>query len=81
MNKEEIQKKITEILRPFVRESSSLDTMTGDTKLIEDLKVNSARLVDIVLSIEEEFDIEMPDEELDKLKTIGNFVGFIEGKL
>ena len=49
-------------------------SMTDDTKLREDLNVNSARFVDIILSIEDDFDIEVPDDETGNLNKIGDLI-------
>ena len=81
MDSKEIREKLINIVKPYVKETSLLASVTDDTSLLGDLKVNSARLVDMVLSIEEDFDIEIPDEELEKLKKIGDFVDFIQAKL
>jgi acyl carrier protein len=45
------------------------------------LKVNSARLVDVVLEFEDAFDIEIADEDVDSVETVGNAVELIESKL
>ena len=81
MDTKEIREKIINIVKPYVREEALLSSMTDETRLLADLKVNSARLVDIVLSLEEDFDIEVPDEEIEKLKKIGDLVSFIQAKL
>lgn len=44
----------------------------------DDLGADSLDIVDLVMSFEEEFDIEIPDEEVEKIKTVGDIVKFIE---
>ena len=43
--------------------------------------MNSARLVDVILNFEDEFDIEVEDEDADAVNTVGDAVSLIEGKL
>ena len=45
------------------------------THILDELKVNSARLVDVVLAFEDEFDIEIADEDVDSVKTVGDCGG------
>ena len=80
MESEQIRERVIEILTPFVKDRSALEQATSDTNMLDDLKVNSARFVDIVLSIEDAFDIEISDDELDSLNTIGDCVSMIVGK-
>ena len=50
-----------------------------DSALIEDLGADSLDVVDLVMSIEDEFEIEVPDEAIENMRTIGDAVRFIEG--
>ena len=52
-----------------------------DTTIIQDLKVNSARLVDIIIQAEDVFDIEIDDDDADEIKTVGDAVRVVERKL
>lgn len=70
--------KITEILAEQL--AADKDTMTNDTKIAEDLGADSLDLVDLLMSIEDEFGIEIPDEEVENLKTIGDVVNYISAK-
>lgn len=80
MNREEAFKKITEIIAPFVKEKALLDNATDSTRFLEDLKINSARLVDIVISFEDAFNVEIPDEEAGKITSIGSAVDLMTKK-
>ena len=51
-----------------------------DTNILDDLKVNSARLVDVVLAFEDAFDIEIADEEVDNVNTVGDCVRLVIAK-
>lgn len=50
MSEEQITKKVIEILRGYVKDASLLEKATAETHILKDLKVNSARLVDIISS-------------------------------
>ncbi len=54
------------------------DTITADTDLQEDLGADSLDVVDLVMSIEDEFGVEIPDEEVENIKTVGALVSYIE---
>lgn len=81
MEEKDIFEKVLEILKPYVREAEDLKTATKETDILNDLKVNSSRLVDIILAIEDEFDIEVSDDEADEVQTIGDTVSLISRKI
>jgi len=55
--------------------------ITLESSVIDDLGADSLDVVDMVMSLEEEFDIEIPDEEIETLKTVGDIVKFIESRI
>ncbi len=77
---DEIFNKVVDILKPYARNKEALNDVTDETSILKDLKVNSSRLVDIVLAFEDEFDIEVGDGEADKVRTIGAAVSMIKSK-
>ena len=81
MTRDEIFAKVIEIVRPYVKDDEALATVGDDTNILQDLKVNSARLVDVILNFEDEFDIEVEDEDADAVNTVGDAVTLIEEKL
>ena len=81
MNQEEIFEKVTKILTPYVKNQEALESIGMGTHILDELKVNSARLVDVVLEFEDAFDIEIADEDVDTVETVGNAVELIAGKL
>lgn len=81
MTREEIFTKVIEIVRPFVKNQEALDSVDENTNILQDLKVNSARLVDIILDFEDAFDIEVEDEDADAVNTVGDAVGLIAAKV
>lgn len=54
------------------------DTITPDSNIADDLGADSLDVVDLLMSIEDEFEIEIPDEEVENLKTVGELVKYIE---
>ncbi len=54
------------------------DTITNDTNLADDLGADSLDVVDLLMSIEDEFEIEIPDSEVESIKTVGAIVDYIE---
>ena len=54
------------------------DTITPDTSITEDLGADSLDVVDLLMSIEDEFEIEIPDGEVENIKTVGELVSYIE---
>lgn len=77
MTEQEVFQQVVKILTPYVKNQEALEKVAMETNILEDLKVNSARLVDVVLAFEDEFDIEIADEDVDKVNTVGNAVSLI----
>lgn len=69
--------KVVGIIKPFVKNSTAFAEANDGTRIIEDLGVNSARLVDIILAFEDEFGIEVDDDSADKVRTLGDAVQMI----
>ena len=57
------------------------DEITMDSSLVEDLGIDSLDFVDIVMSLEDEFDTEFPVEDMAGIKTVGDIVKYIEDKI
>ena len=55
--------------------------VTIDSTFIDDLGADSLDVVDLVMSLEDEFDIEIPDEEIENIKTVGDVVKYIEDNI
>ena len=53
------------------------DKVTEAASITDDLGADSLDVVDLVMSFEEEFDIEIPDDQVEKIKTVGDIVKFI----
>ena len=70
-----------EKIRSIISEQLSIDdvdTITLDTSLTEDLEADSLDAVEVIMALEDEFGIEIPDEEAEHFKTIVDICKFIE---
>lgn len=54
------------------------DSITLETNIQEDLGADSLDVVDLIMSLEDEFEFEVPDDEVEKVKTVGALVEFIQ---
>ena len=55
--------------------------ITLETNIADDLGADSLDVVDMLMSLEDEFDVEIPDEEIDRVRTVGEVVKYIEKNL
>jgi acyl carrier protein len=73
---------IEEKVKRIIEEKLSVnpDQITLSAKFAEDLKADSLDTVELVMALEDEFGLDIPDEEADKIKTVGDAVKYIESK-
>lgn len=76
MNRSEIQKSFLELVRSHARIQDS-SMITESSLLVDDLKVNSTRFVDIVLEAEDRFKIEVGDDDMKRFERVGDAIDFI----
>ncbi|MDE6470022.1 MAG: acyl carrier protein [Eubacterium sp.] len=57
------------------------DIITSDSLLVEDLGADSLDAIDIVMSVEDEFSIEVPDEIVEKMESVGDIITFVENNV
>jgi len=81
MDEQKIFQEMVNILRAYTKDVSLLDRATKETHILNDLKVNSARLVDVIIKCEDVFGITIEDDEADKIGTIGDAVALIQKKM
>jgi acyl carrier protein len=60
---------------------TSRDKVTRDTSFINDLGADSLDTVELVMEFEDEFEINIPDEDAEKIQTVGDAIHYIESKL
>lgn len=56
------------------------EQVTEDSEVIDDLGADSLDIVDLVMTLEEEFDTEIPDEDIESLRTVGDIVKYVEDR-
>lgn len=71
---------VKKIVEPYVKDTEAFKSATLATSFLGDLKINSARLVDIVIAFEDAFGIAISDEEAEKITTIGAAIQLISSK-
>ena len=54
------------------------DSITPETNIADDLGADSLDVVDMLMSLEDECDVEIPDEEIERIRTVGELVAYIE---
>jgi acyl carrier protein len=81
MNDTKILDSIKKIVTPYTQRKEGLDNFNEHTDFIKDLEVNSANLVDVILDVEDEFNIEIDNESMSGMLTVGNAKNIIEQKL
>lgn len=79
MDRKEIQEKVKEIIVSQLNVSE--DEVTESASFIDDLGADSLDTVELVMQFEEEFDLEIPDEDAEKLTTVGKAIDYLEEKL
>ncbi len=79
MEVEMVFEKIREIIVDQLAVDESMVTM--ETNLMKDLEADSLDAVEIIMGIEEEFEIEIPDEEAEKIQLVGDLVKFVEEQI
>jgi acyl carrier protein len=74
---------VTSRLQEIVIDRLDVDAekITGSASFVEDLGADSLDIVELIMGIEEEFDIEIPDEDAEKLTNVGEALEYIKGKL
>ncbi|MGB5553756.1 MAG: acyl carrier protein [Flavobacteriaceae bacterium] len=80
MNKERYQK-LKEIIKIYLPEDVAFESITEESHFINELNINSANLVDIVLDVEDAFDIQLENEDMDNMLTVKDALAIIEQKL
>jgi len=80
MEERTIFEEIIKILGPYAKDEDHLAKATKETHILNDLKVNSARLVDVIIKCEDAFGITVEDDEADKIRTIGDAIALVQLK-
>jgi acyl carrier protein len=81
MTREELIHSLKKIVKPYAQDPEAFNNLSEETDFIKDLKINSANLVDVILDIEDEFDIEIDNDSMEKMLSVKAAIEIIESKL
>jgi acyl carrier protein len=76
---EQIRQRVIDIVCEHL--AVNKDQVTDNTSFIEDIGADSLDIVELVMELEEEFDIQIPDDQAEKIKTVGEAVEFIKAAI
>lgn len=77
--RDEISEKIQQIACDMT--GAIPETVNADAKFVEDLRADSLDMMEIGMKIEDEFDIEIPDEDAEKIATVGQAIDYVAAKV
>ena len=81
MDRTSIKSDLFEIIKPYLPEGVTEADLTEEKELINDLRINSAHIVDIVLDIEDKFDIMIEDDAIGEMNTVNDAIEVISKKV
>ena len=81
MTRKELIISLQKIVKPYVQNQEAFKNLSEETDFINDLKINSANLVDVILDVEDEFGIEIDNESMEKMLSVKSAMDIIETKL
>lgn len=81
MDRKEILNELKKVLVPYTENKAMLESITEQTDLIKDLKINSANLVDIIIDAETQYNIEIDFDAAEKMYNVGNCIDVIAEKI
>jgi len=81
MTNKELITKLKTIVKPYIQDEEAFKNLSEETDFINDLKINSANLVDVILDVEDEFDIIIENEDMEKMISVKTAMDIITTKL
>ncbi len=81
MSEVAVMEQLKSIIKPYVQDEQAWENLTPETDFIKDLKINSANLVDIVLDVEEVYNITIDNQSMERMLTVGAAMDIIREKL
>ncbi len=81
MDREQAFEQLKNIVKPYVQDQKAFESISEETDFINDLKINSANLVDVILDIEEKFDIIIDNESMKQMVNVKEAIAVIETEL
>lgn len=80
-DKKKMIEELKEIVKPYVQDEKGFEEMHEGTDFINDLKINSANLVNVILDIEDKYDIMFDNESMDKMLNVTAALEIIDQKI
>ena len=80
-DKDQMIKELQAILKPYIQNEEALENLNDETDFINDLKINSANLIDVILDIEEKYDIVLDNESMEKMMNVKDALETIKSKV
>ena len=80
-DKKEMISELKSIVKPYIQNEEAYNNLDEETDFMNDLKINSANLVDIILDIEDMYDIELDNESMDKMLNVKAALKVINTKI
>ncbi|MEZ8002236.1 MAG: acyl carrier protein [Flavobacteriales bacterium] len=80
MNNKEIFEQLLPIVKTYLPDDVDATQINLDSDLTKELNINSAHLVDVVLDVEDAFDVEFTNEDMEQLRTINDTIAIIQKK-
>ena len=77
MDREVVLNELKKVVAPYTMNKEALNTLSEDTNLIKDLKINSANLVDIIIDAENKYDIEIDMDSAEKISDVRSCIDII----
>ncbi len=81
MTEAEIVEKLKGIVKPYIKNEEAFNNLDEQTDFLNDLRINSANLVDVILDIETEFNIIIDNESMEKMLNVKAAMDIINNKL
>lgn len=81
MIKDELIAKLKTIVQPYIQDEEAFKNLSEQTDFINDLKINSANLVDVILDVEDEFDIRIENDDMEKMTSVKAAMDIVNEKL
>jgi acyl carrier protein len=81
MNRAQTIEKLKVIVKPYIQNQEAFDNLTESTDFITDLQINSANLVDVILDIEEAYEIVIDNQSMERMLDVKSAIEIIETKL
>ena len=81
MEKEALIAKLKTIVEPYIQDEDAFKSLSENTDFVKDLKINSANLVDVILDVEDVFDIRIENVDMEKMLSVKAAMDIVNEKL